>query len=84
MTSCISCHDDDDHNDHDDHDVHANHHDDHANHCDDDDTWSGVTTGCHFPAHCRLLLGFQHQAILPGDLDFALRLGFRFRFNPQI
>ena len=33
---------------------------------DHDGMLSGVTTSCHFPTHCRLLLGFQHQALLSG------------------
>ena len=46
--------------------------DDHGDCYDDEDDHnhdgmlSGVTTGCNFPTHCRLLLGVQHQAFLSG------------------
>ena len=33
---------------------------------DEDDNILGVTTGCHLPPHCRLLLGFQHSPLLSG------------------
>ena len=28
--------------------------------------YTGVIARCYIPAHCRILLGFQHQALLPG------------------
>ena len=28
--------------------------------------YTGVIARCYIPAHCRILLGFQHQAFLPG------------------